>query len=54
VDQLQSGASKREGWRTDLPNLGLNEGVLRELEEAKAKDVTWQGKCSGTVYVSHK
>ncbi|KAJ3708805.1 hypothetical protein LUZ61_012510 [Rhynchospora tenuis] len=52
VDQMQSGSSKREGWRTELPDLGLNEGVLRELEDAKAKDITWQGKCSGTVYIA--
>ncbi|KAJ3683290.1 hypothetical protein LUZ60_013517 [Juncus effusus] len=51
VDQLQSGSSKKQGWRTELPNLGLSD-VIQVLEEAKAKDVIWQGKCSGTVYIA--
>lgn len=52
VDKLQSGnKSKREGWRTQLPAAGLGYRVLELMEEEKRKDVAWQGKCSGTVYV---
>ncbi|XP_020110710.1 sphingosine-1-phosphate lyase [Ananas comosus] len=53
VDKLQSGSkSQRENWRTELPIVGLSEGAIQELKEAKAKDVVWQGKCSGTVYIA--
>lgn len=49
---MQSGVkSKREGWRTELPWAGLGAGVIEKLKEEKSKDVVWQGKCSGTVYV---
>uniref|UniRef100_A0A1D1YYE3 Sphingosine-1-phosphate lyase n=1 Tax=Anthurium amnicola TaxID=1678845 RepID=A0A1D1YYE3_9ARAE len=52
VDKLQSGSkSKRGTWRTELPGVGLGVGVLENLQEDKEKDVTWQGKCSGTVYI---
>ncbi|XP_057530070.1 sphingosine-1-phosphate lyase isoform X1 [Amaranthus tricolor] len=52
VDKLQSGnKSKREGWRTQLPTAGLGNRVLELMEEEKRKDVAWQGKCSGTVYI---
>lgn len=52
VDQLQSGGnSKRENWRSELPGAGLGVGVLDRMKEEKRKDVAWQGKCSGTVYV---
>ncbi|CAO2829768.1 unnamed protein product [Amaranthus hypochondriacus] len=52
VDKLQSGnKSKREGWRTQLPAAGLGYRVLELMEEEKRKDVAWQGKCSGTVYI---
>ncbi|KAL6193390.1 hypothetical protein ACLB2K_034474 [Fragaria x ananassa] len=52
VDQLQSGGnSKRENWRTELPGAGLGAGVLDQMKEEKRKDVAWQGKCSGTVYI---
>lgn len=52
VDKLQaSGKSKRDGWRTELPRTGLGEGVIGKMKEEKQKDVVWQGKCSGTVYV---
>ncbi|KAL6186307.1 hypothetical protein ACLB2K_042427 [Fragaria x ananassa] len=52
VDQLQSGGnSKRENWRSELPGVGLGVGVLDRMKEEKRKDVAWQGKCSGTVYI---
>ncbi|KAJ4835155.1 Dihydrosphingosine phosphate lyase [Turnera subulata] len=52
VDQMQSGSkSKREGWRSELPREGLGTGVIEKLKEQKRKDVVWQGKCSGTVYI---
>ncbi|KAG1331448.1 Sphingosine-1-phosphate lyase [Cocos nucifera] len=51
VDKLQSGSkSKRDNWRAELPNIGLGRRVIEELEDAKSKDVAWQGKCSGTVF----
>lgn len=52
VDQLQSSdKSKRDGWASELPKTGLGFGVIDRLKDAKANDVPWQGKCSGTVYV---
>ncbi|XP_008809535.2 sphingosine-1-phosphate lyase [Phoenix dactylifera] len=52
VDKLQSGSkSKKDNWRTELPNIGVGREVIQELEDTKSKDVTWQGKCSGTVYI---
>lgn len=52
VDKLQSGGkSKREGWRTELPSTGLGAGVIDRMKDDKRNDVSWQGKCSGTVYV---
>lgn len=52
VDKLQSGSkSKRDGWRTELPASGLGSRVLEMMKEEKGKDVAWQGKCSGTVYI---
>lgn len=52
VDKLQSGSkSKRDGWRTELPVSGLGSRVLEMMKEEKGKDVAWQGKCSGTVYI---
>ncbi|KAL6190615.1 hypothetical protein ACLB2K_037009 [Fragaria x ananassa] len=52
VDQLQSGGNfKRENWRSELPGAGLGVGVLDRMKEEKRKDVAWQGKCSGTVYI---
>ncbi|XP_073003293.1 sphingosine-1-phosphate lyase-like [Typha latifolia] len=52
VDKMQSGTkSKRESWRTELPNVGLCGGVIQELQGAKATDIVWQGRCSGTVYI---
>ncbi|XP_050372375.1 sphingosine-1-phosphate lyase [Argentina anserina] len=52
VDKLQSGGnSKRESWRSELPGAGLGVGVLDQMKEEKRKDVAWQGKCSGTVYI---
>ncbi|XP_057755664.1 sphingosine-1-phosphate lyase [Arachis stenosperma] len=52
VDKMQSdGKSKREGWRTELPSTGLGTLVLEKMKEEKRKDVAWQGKCSGTVYI---
>ncbi|KAE8687932.1 Sphingosine-1-phosphate lyase [Hibiscus syriacus] len=52
VDKLQSGSkSKREDWRAELPTTGFGAGILEEMKDAKNKDVDWQGKCSGTVYI---
>ncbi|CAI9756368.1 unnamed protein product [Fraxinus pennsylvanica] len=52
VTKLQaSGKSKREGWRTELPSAGLRAMVIEKMKEEKQKDATWQGKCSGTVYI---
>ncbi|KAL2903858.1 Sphingosine-1-phosphate lyase [Bienertia sinuspersici] len=52
VDQLQSGnKSKRDGWRTELPAAGLGSRVIGIMKEEKKKDVAWQGKCSGTIYI---
>ncbi|KAK6241827.1 hypothetical protein SCA6_007216 [Theobroma cacao] len=52
VDKLHSGSkSIREKWRTDLPTTGLGVGVIDEMKDEKSKDVDWQGKCSGTVYI---
>lgn len=50
VDKMQSGGAKNNR-RAELPTIGLAEQVIEELETLKAKDVDWQGKCSGTVYV---
>ncbi|KAG5521796.1 hypothetical protein RHGRI_034127 [Rhododendron griersonianum] len=53
VNQLQSGSiSKRDGWRSELPRAGLGVGVLDNMKDEKRKDVSWQGKCSGTVYIA--
>ncbi|XP_055959841.1 sphingosine-1-phosphate lyase-like [Mercurialis annua] len=52
VDKLQSGSkSARESWRSELPKEGLGTGVIEKMKEEKRKDVAWQGKCSGTVYI---
>lgn len=52
VDKLQSGGtSTKNNLRAELPTIGLSEQVIKDLETLKAKDVGWQGKCSGTVYV---
>lgn len=52
VEKLQSGnKSKRDGWLTELPDVGLGRGVIEKLDDSKSKDVVWQGKCSGTVYI---
>lgn len=53
VDQLQgSTKSKRDGWRTELPSSGLGVEVISKMRDEKQKDATWQGKCSGTVYIA--
>ncbi|KAG8365859.1 hypothetical protein BUALT_Bualt17G0015700 [Buddleja alternifolia] len=53
VDKLQgSGKSKREGWRSELPRAGLGVEVINKMKDEKQKDVAWQGKCSGTVYIA--
>ncbi|XP_075504687.1 sphingosine-1-phosphate lyase isoform X1 [Primulina tabacum] len=53
VNKLQSsGKSKRDGWRTGLPLAGLGGGVIDKMKDEKQKDVVWQGKCSGTVYIA--
>ncbi|KAL8520208.1 hypothetical protein ACS0TY_010935 [Phlomoides rotata] len=53
VDQLQgSGKSKRDGWMTELPRAGLGDEVIDKMKDEKQKDVAWQGKCSGTVYIA--
>ncbi|CAN6464747.1 unnamed protein product [Victoria cruziana] len=52
VEKLSASVkSKKEGWRSELPNVGLGRGVLEELEAEKSKDVVWREKCSGTVYI---
>lgn len=52
VDKLQgSSKSKRDGWSTELPRVGLGGEVVDKMKDEKLKDVAWQGKCSGTVYV---
>lgn len=54
MDKLQSDSkSKREGWNTELPSAGLGTSVLDKMREEKNNDPVWQGKCSGTVYVSN-
>lgn len=54
MDKLQSDSkSKREGWKTELPSTGLGTTVLEKMREEKINDAVWQGKCSGTVYVSN-
>ncbi|KAL3500995.1 hypothetical protein ACH5RR_035444 [Cinchona calisaya] len=52
VDKMQaSGKSKRDDWMTELPRTGLGVGVVEKMKDEKQKDVVWQGKCSGTVYI---
>ncbi|CAH8349593.1 unnamed protein product [Eruca vesicaria subsp. sativa] len=52
VDQLQSGgSSKKDNWAKELPVKGLGVQVLEKMETEKRNDPTWQGKCSGTVYI---
>ncbi|XP_027350832.1 sphingosine-1-phosphate lyase isoform X2 [Abrus precatorius] len=52
VDKLQSDSkSKREGWETELPSIGLGTSVLEKMTEEKRNDAVWRGKCSGTVYI---
>ncbi|KAF8055029.1 hypothetical protein N665_1305s0016 [Sinapis alba] len=54
VDQLQSGgsSSKKKNWAEKLPVKGLGGvQVLEKMETEKRNDPTWQGKCSGTVYI---
>ncbi|KAL0678772.1 hypothetical protein Bca4012_006753 [Brassica carinata] len=52
VDQLQSGgSSKKNNWAKELPVKGLGVQVLEKMETEKRNDPTWQGKCSGTVYI---
>ncbi|GMH27419.1 hypothetical protein Nepgr_029262 [Nepenthes gracilis] len=52
VDKMQSSIkSKRDGWRTELPKIGSECGVIEIMKEEKKNDVAWQGKCSGTVYI---
>ncbi|XP_047330408.1 sphingosine-1-phosphate lyase-like [Impatiens glandulifera] len=53
VDKLQSNSKSKSGngWRTELPVVGLGVGVLEKMREDKRNDVVWQGKCSGTVYI---
>jgi sphinganine-1-phosphate aldolase len=52
VDKMQSsGKSERNEWRSELPRSGLGVGVIEKMKDEKRKDVVWQGKCSGTVYI---
>lgn len=48
---MNSGNSKRDGWRSELPSAGLGIRVIETMKDEKTKDAAWQGKCSGTVYV---
>ncbi|XP_009805074.1 sphingosine-1-phosphate lyase isoform X1 [Nicotiana sylvestris] len=50
VDKLQA-SGNRDGWKTELPRSGLGNKVLEQMKDEKQKDGTWQGKCSGTVYI---
>ncbi|XP_048561808.1 sphingosine-1-phosphate lyase [Triticum urartu] len=53
VEKLQSGsASSKKDLRTELPAVGIPDGVIGDLQALKDKDVRWQGKCSGTVYIA--
>lgn len=53
VDKMQSSSnSKKDDWRTELPNGGVGCRVIDMLKEEKEKDAKWQGKCSGTVYIA--
>lgn len=52
VEKLQSGsASSKKNLRTELPAVGIPDRVIGDLQALKDKDVRWQGKCSGTVYM---
>ncbi|XP_039123686.1 sphingosine-1-phosphate lyase [Dioscorea cayenensis subsp. rotundata] len=51
VEQLQARSGSKDGWRTELPDIGLGREVIEYLGDAKNKDGVWQGKCSGTVYI---
>ncbi|KAK4357654.1 hypothetical protein RND71_023264 [Anisodus tanguticus] len=50
VDKLQA-SGNRDGWRTELPRSGLGDKVVEQMKDEKQKDVTWQDKCSGTMYI---
>ncbi|KAM0881897.1 hypothetical protein ACQ4PT_032654 [Festuca glaucescens] len=53
VEQLQSGSgSAKKNLRTELPDVGVPDRVIDDLQVLKDKDVKWQGKCSGTVYIA--
>ncbi|KAL9257648.1 Sphingosine-1-phosphate lyase-like protein [Drosera capensis] len=52
VDQMQSNKSNRDGWMTELLEMGMGSGVIETMKEKKMNDVAWQGKCSGTVYIA--
>ncbi|CAI9093188.1 OLC1v1028625C1 [Oldenlandia corymbosa var. corymbosa] len=52
VDKMQaSGKSKKDGLISELPRTGLGVGTLEKMKNEKQKDVVWQGRCSGTVYI---
>ncbi|XP_027099874.1 sphingosine-1-phosphate lyase-like isoform X1 [Coffea arabica] len=52
VDKMQtSGKSKRDDWISELPRTRLGAGVIEKMKDEKQKDVVWQGRCSGTVYI---
>lgn len=53
VSKMQaSGKSNRDDWRSELPRTGLGNEVIELMKDEKQKDVVWQGKCSGTVYIA--
>ncbi|XP_024531540.1 sphingosine-1-phosphate lyase isoform X1 [Selaginella moellendorffii] len=52
IDKLNSSTkSKRSRWISELPKSGLGNGVLDWLNSERQKDMKWEGKCSGTVYI---
>ena len=52
VEKMQASGKSRDGWRDYLPTAGLGDGVIKTMRDVKEKDVIWQGKCSGTVYIA--
>lgn len=51
VEKVQSSLSApRDDWMTSLPENGLSQkAVLSHLDQLRAKDKKWKGRCSGTV-----
>eukprot|EP00249_Psilotum_nudum_P016971 c26084_g1_i3 orf=239-1855(+) len=43
--------SERESWQSELPQIGMGSAVLERLQREKSRDVHWQGRSSGAVYI---